>query len=57
MSTTPTRSTMSRPDKNEDGSITIHFGGDPKAGQLPAHRAGLELHRQDVSAEEGGAGR
>ena len=30
---------------NEDGSYTIHFGGDPESDQLPAHHRGLELRR------------
>ena len=37
--------------KNEDGSITIHFGGDPKAVQLPAYRTRMELHCEAVSAK------
>ena len=41
--------------KSKDWSITIHFGGDPKAEgrQLPADRTGMELHCQDASAGTG----
>jgi len=42
--------------KNDNGSITIHFGGARQSGQLPAHRTGMELHRDAVSAEEGDPG-
>jgi hypothetical protein len=41
--------------KAKDGSVTIHFGGDPEADNfLPiADSSWLELHRQDVSAGAG----
>ena len=43
--------------KAADGSITIHFGGDPKADNYLEIMDGLELPREAVSAEAGDPGR
>ena len=38
-------------EKNKDGSITIHFGGDPEQPNFLTDCTGMELHRKVISAE------
>ena len=43
-----------RTPKNDDGSVTIQFGGcDGPGAELPADHARLELHRSHVSTSRG----
>ncbi len=43
-------------ERDADGSATIHFGGDPIAGELPADHGGVELRGAPVSARVATAG-